>query len=121
MSEQSSEPQELRLPADELRQTLVYESNPKHSEPWQPGRKGSICDQDVRQHAATLLRDSELVGDKRFAVFNGRAYCAQQHRPGIWHGYPVGWIEVPPRLQRHWKQSGSLTKRQLKQYWEAHQ
>jgi hypothetical protein len=120
----SSEPKEQRSPqllSDGSATTLVYESNPKHRDPWQPGRKGSICDLDVRPHAQTLLAQSELDGEKRFAVFNGRAYCAQEHRPGTWHGYPVGWLEVPPRLRRIWKQQGRISKRQLDLNWEKHQ
>lgn len=100
---------------------LRYESNPKHSEPWQAGRKGSICDQEVRPRAAELLNSSEIDGDKRYSVFNGKAYCAQQHLPGVWHGYPVGWMEVPYRLQKQWKASDKVTKRQLKKYRESHE
>jgi len=100
---------------------LKYESNPKHTEPWQPGRKGSICDTAVRPHASLLLRSSELEGDKRFAVFDGKAYCAQEHSPGCWHGYPVGWVEVPPRVRTVWRRQGKITKRSLKQNWETHQ
>jgi len=99
---------------------MRYESNPKHSDPWQPGRKGSICDREVKPHVIELLCQSEIEGDKRYAVFQGRAYCAQQHSPGVWHGYPVGWIEVPYRLQKKWKDDGKVTRRQLKQYREAH-
>ncbi|MDZ4851483.1 MAG: hypothetical protein SGI77_19510 [Pirellulaceae bacterium] len=99
---------------------MRYESNPKHSDPWQPGRKGSICDQEVRPHVTELLIASEVDGDKRYAVFDGRAYCAQQHQPGVWHGYPVGWIEVPYRLQKLWKSEGKVNKRQIKQHKEAH-
>lgn len=115
MSEQQDQPSESE------EHTLVYESNPKHSEPWQHGRKGSICDMEVRPYAQSLLLESELDGEKRYAVFEGRPYCAQEHRLGVWHGYPVGWMEVPPRLQRLWKQAGKVTKRQLKQNWESHQ
>lgn len=89
---------------------LIYQSNPKHSEPWQRGRKGSICDQAVRPHAPTLLNDSEPDGDKRFAIFEGRAFCAQEHQAGKWHGYPVGWKEVPSRIRRVWRESGKLQK-----------
>ena len=120
----SSEPEGQRSPesrGDGSSITLVYESNPKHRDPWQPGRKGSICDADVRPHAEALLAESELDGERRFAVFNGKAYCAQEHRPGTWHGYPVGWSEVPPRLCRVWRQQNKVSKRQLKLNWEAHQ
>ena len=84
---------EIENPAtpNETIEPLRYESNPKHSDPWQPGQKGSICDQEVRHHVVELLQTSQLDGDKRYALFDGRPYCAQEHLPGVWHGYPVGW------------------------------
>lgn len=78
---------------------LVYESNPKHSEPWQPGRKGALCDDEVRPHVQQLLEASEQVKGKRYAVHDGKPYCAQEHRSGRWHGYPIGWREVPAKLK----------------------
>src|ERR1700736_2407885 len=77
---------------------LKYESNPKHRDPWQPGKKGSLCEPEVRSFAEQLLKESVLYGDKRYAVYKGKAYCAQQHGPNLWHGYPVGWQEVPSKL-----------------------
>ena len=100
--------------------TMVYESNPKHSEPWQPGKKGGICEQAVRPLAAALLAASELDGNKRFAVYDGMAYCAQEQRPGVWHGYPVGWIDVPDHIKKKWKHAQLVTKGQLKKYRESH-
>ncbi len=40
--------------------------------------------------------------------------------PNRWHGYPVGWIAVPPKLARHWIRDGDLRKHDFKKYWEAH-
>lgn len=57
---------------------------------------------------------------KRYAVHEGRAYCAQEHAPKRWHGYPVGWVEVPPKLVRQLIQNGLLTKHERKKYWETH-
>lgn len=84
---------------DAAPQELVYESNPKHSEPWQSGKKGSLCEPGIRELADQLLLQSVLHNEKRFAVHDGRAYCAQQHSPNHWHGYPVGWVEVPPKFR----------------------
>lgn len=99
---------------------LIYESNPKHSEPWQSGRKGSLCEREVRPHAQRLLERSELVGNKRYAVFDGKAYCANEHSAGHWHGYPVGWVEVPAVLVLRWIRERRITKRDKKRYWESH-
>src|SRR5262245_11553222 len=67
---------------------LEYESNPKHKEPWQPGRKGSLCPPETRDMAVQLLLESELVGTRRYAVYAAKAYCAMQHADDVWHGYP---------------------------------
>lgn len=99
---------------------LVYESNPKHVDPWQTGRKGSICEHEVRPQAQRLLISSELVGAKRYAAFSGKAYCAQEHSPGHWHGYPIGWVEVPPPLVLRWIQERRITRRDRKRHWEGH-
>ena len=94
---------------------MEYESNPKHSEPWQRGRRGSLCPEEVRGIAAEMLAGSELVEAKRYAVFGGKEYCAQEHRPGVWHGYPVGWKEVPPELRSRWRRQGRVGNRDIKQ------
>jgi len=97
---------------------MDYESNPKHSEPWQRGRRGSLCPKDVRPIAEELLAGSELDGGKRFAVHDGRAYCAQEHRHGVWHGYPVGWKAVPSELRARWRDENLVRNRDIKHYWD---
>ena len=99
---------------------LVYESNPKHRDPWQIGKKGSLCDTAVRSKTRELLESSVLYDGKRYAIHEGKAYCAQEHQPSRWHGYPVGWVEVPPKLVRQWIKDGRITKRNRKQHWEMH-
>jgi hypothetical protein len=99
---------------------LIYESNPKHSVPWQTGKRGSLCEPEVRPLAEGLLRTSVISKGKRYAVHEGRAYCAQEHSPNRWHGYPVGWVEVPPKLAREWMRDGNLTNHDRKKYWETH-
>jgi hypothetical protein len=98
-----------------------YESNPKHSEPWQPGQKGSLCPKEVRPLAPELLRASEQVGKQRFAVHEGKAYCAREHRENVWHGYPVGWKEVPAELRNRWRRTGVVRKKDVERYWEGHE
>jgi len=98
---------------------VEYESNPKHSEPWQTGQKGSLCPKDLKPLALALLEKSELVGKQRFAVHEGRAYCAREHRDNVWHGFPVGWMEVPAQLRNKWKREGVIKKRDLDRFWEG--
>ena len=97
---------------------MDYESNPKHSKPWQRGRRGSLCPSEVRDMATDLLDGSELVEFKRYPVYDGKAYCAQEHRPGLWHEYPVGWKEVPPRLRVRWRKQRRVRNRDIKKNWE---
>jgi hypothetical protein len=93
---------------------LRYEPNPKHKPLPTPGRHGSICPQDV--NAQALLSESELVGRKRYATNGLEAFCAQCHDPGrnLWHGYPIAWAEVPPRIRGLWIGSGKVTSRAIR-------
>ena len=97
---------------------LRYVTNRKHSEPWQPGRRGSLCPKEVRPFACDLLNASETDGAKRYAVHEGKAYCAQEDGRGAWHGYPVGWVDVPERLRRKWTADGKVSRRQIHQNWD---
>ena len=97
---------------------MEYQSNQKHSVPWQRGRRGSLCPKEVRGIAAELLSGSEQVEAKRYAVYDGKAYCAQEDRPGIWHGYPIGWKEVPPKLRGRWRKQRRVSNRNIKKYWD---
>jgi hypothetical protein len=97
---------------------LVYEPNPKHTEPWQRGARGSLCPKDADGPA--LLAASEVdprhLG-KRYATDGHQAYCGQEHLPGRWHGYPVKWREVPPAIWREWVTCNRVSKRALKENW----
>lgn len=97
---------------------MRYQSNPKHKEPWQRGRRGTLCPDDVdRTIARQLLEGSELQGGKRYAVHGGRAYCAQDNGADVWHGYPVGWVDVPEPLRRRWLREGRVQRREIKRHW----
>ena len=99
---------------------MRYECNPKHKQPWQHGCRGSLCPGDMGLATAQeLLSDSEPAGRKRYAVHGGRAYCAQEHGANVWHGYPVGWVEVPKSLRSTWIAQGLLRKRDEKTYWNG--
>jgi hypothetical protein len=50
-----------------------YQGNRKQKEPWQRGRRGSLCGPVDEALAAQLLADSVLVDEKRFATHDGRA------------------------------------------------
>ena len=98
---------------------MRYESNPKHKQPWQRGCSGSLCPETVDlKTARRLLSDSEPVDGKRYAVHEGRAYCAQKHGADTWHGYPVGWREVPESLRRTWLGQGRLRRRDVRKHWD---
>ena len=98
---------------------MRYEGNPKHKEPWQRGRRGSLCPKEIDfKVAQTLLAESELSDRRRFAAHEGIAYCAREHRDGLWHGYPVGWSEVPPAVRNLLIETGKVTQREIKRNWD---
>ncbi|MGO8677670.1 MAG: hypothetical protein ACLQVX_17570 [Limisphaerales bacterium] len=99
----------------------VYEGNPKHKAPWQPGRKGSLCPPDINIESARQLLQSSILQDRRrYAVDKGRAFCAQQHDAGKnrWHGYPIGWRDVPPAVRKQFMAAAAVTARDIKRFWE---
>ena len=79
---------------------MRYEPNPKHKNPWQRGARGSLCPAEADGTAllAASEPDPDHVG-KRFATDGHRAYCAHEHSPGRWHGFPVEWRKVPAKLR----------------------
>jgi hypothetical protein len=116
-------PQRVEPPAspDEGSEERVrYVSNPKHKEPWQRGRRGSICPREISpEQAQQLLNESVLVDQKRYAVREGRPFCAQDDGAGGWHGYPIGWKEVPSKLRTRWEKKEKIVKkRDIDRYWE---
>jgi len=111
-----------RLAAKEVmvdeKQSLLYESNRKHKEPWQRGARGSICPSDADGPAllAASVVDPACPG-KRYATDGHRAYCAHEHSPGRWHGFPVQWRDVPPKIRRAWLADNRVGKRDIKDFW----
>lgn len=91
--------------------SLIYEPNPKHKPIPTPGRHGSICPSGA--NGPLLLSQSYLVGKKRYATDGEDAYCAQQHAPDTWHGYPVSWHEVPPQLIAQWVAAERVQRRTI--------
>ncbi len=105
---------------EDLAADPVYEPNPKHKEPWQPGRKGSLCPKDLSLlGAARLLKASHEDGRSRWATANGRAFRAKEHAAGKWHGWPVGWVEVPAGLRNRWVRERAVSNRDLGRFWSA--
>ncbi|GEM_PF-2431484 len=97
-----------------------YEGSDKHKDPWQPGRKGSLCPREIdEQAAARMLMDSEVSGKKRFATDGVRAFCGSEHRAGRWHGWPVGWKEVPPSIRIAWVKADRVKRRDVNRYWDG--
>jgi hypothetical protein len=100
---------------------LRYEPNPKHKEPWQSGRKGTLCPHERELVPFDMLVDSILDGDKRYAVCNGVAFAAQCHRVAdgkeFWHGYPEAWVNVPESIRRQWIKENKVTRRMVSKYW----
>jgi hypothetical protein len=99
----------------------VYEGNPKHKAPWQPGRKGSLCPPDISfERAQELLLAGVVEGRRRYMADKGRAFCAQQHNAtkNRWHGYPTSWKDVPASIRNQLVEAGFVTSRDIKRFWE---
>ena len=100
------------VPASVDSSVLTYEPNPKHKPIPSPGRHGSICPPDAV--GPELLKQSDLADTKRYATDGERAFCAQEHQPGKWHGYPVDWEEVPPKLVSAWISDQKIQRKDIR-------
>jgi hypothetical protein len=98
----------------------IYGGNSKHQEPWQRGRKGSVCNKETTAQAQALLDASAIDGKQRFATDGERAYKGAEHAPSLWHGWPVGWKEVPDALRHRWLREGRVKRGSLAHYWHDH-
>lgn len=104
---------------DAVTQELLYEGNPKHREPWQPGRRGSLCPAEVSlETAQIMLLKSHLHGKQRYAVHGGRLYAAKEHIEGRWHGHPLAWVEAPPQVRAHFKKYGNVQNSDIRRFWQ---
>jgi len=98
---------------------LRYQHNRKHKEPWQPGRRGSLCPPDIGlPQAQQLLKDSLSDGQHRYAVSNGRPFKGQDDGTGVWHGYPVGWVEVPESVRKSFRDSNLVKRHDIQRFWK---
>jgi hypothetical protein len=93
---------------------MIYEPNPKHKPVPTPGRRGTICPRNA--DGPQLLATSVLDGRKRYATDGEAAFCGQCHDASNdrWHGYPVGWAEVPPNIIHRWVTAGKVSRRVLR-------
>lgn len=99
---------------------VTYEENEKHCNPAQRGQRGSLCPREIDDGLADqLLQGSVLDGQTRYATHGGRAYKAAQHRPGKWHGWPVGWVEVPQPIKQQFLKQKLVKKRDTRRFWES--
>jgi hypothetical protein len=66
----------------------------------------------------SLLDNSLPCGEKRYAVYDGMPFAAQCHRreQDLWHGYPVGYNEVPESVWRQWLNQKLIAKRHLRRF-----
>lgn len=96
---------------------MKYEPNPKHTKPWQPGRKGSLCTKKQQAQAQALLDGSTLDGKHRYATDGSQAFAAESHAPDRWHGWPVGWAEVPEAIRRQWIRDRLIQRSTLRKNW----
>ncbi len=96
---------------------MRYESSRKHR---QPGGWHSLCPKAIDSETAlALLAGSVAMGKKRYAVHDGRAYCAHEHGSDVWHGFPVGWEKVPKSLRIKWLREGRVRRRDIKRNWHS--
>src|SRR6185295_13046234 len=113
-------PKKMLAAAPPSPRRAVYESNPKHLAPWQRGRKGSLCTLDDAAQAPQLLGRGILDGKKIYATDGRRAFAGEEHSPGRWHGWPVGWKEVPQRVRHQLQKNCRVKRSDVRKHWHDH-
>jgi hypothetical protein len=113
--------------------SLLYRGSLKHKD-WQPGGGyGTVCPKWTHAteaqgfrgvtethpwpdtSAQRMLETSILAEEgRRFAASNGIAFRADPSGDGTWHGYPLGWDEVPLGIQERLVQAGQATWREIR-------
>jgi len=99
---------------------MIYEGSPKHKEPWQRGRRGTLCP-PWSQCLAQQILDTSIPsqdGRLRFGVYNGWAFVAREHRSGRWHGYPVAGNEVDAVVVNQWIRQNAVGRSEVRRRWE---
>ncbi len=98
---------------------MEYTPNPKHKEPWQRGRRGSLCPPEITKEVAIeLLTASVKSGQGRYSPHLGRPYKALRNaETDSWHGFPVAWVEVPESIWRAWLKQGKVKRSEIREYW----
>jgi hypothetical protein len=79
-----------------------------------------MCNKETIAQAQVLLSDSASDGKQRFATDGERAYKGAEHALNLWHGWPVGWKEVPDALRHQWLREGLVKRASLARYWHDH-
>lgn len=104
-----------------VRLTVRYEGNPKHKNPWQRGRRGSLCPREIGLEQAQILLDySDSEPNRphvRFALDGSQPYCARPHGDDVWHGFPVRWREVPVSVRKKWLTENRITQQAMQPGW----
>lgn len=101
---------------------LRYQGSPKHKAPWQPGRKGSLCPKEITlEQAQKLLEasdpDPRATSRKRYAIYQGRPFCAAVGEMDVYHGWPIGFSDVPAKLIQRWIDEGIITRSDVERHW----
>ncbi len=73
-----------------------------------PDGWASLCPDDLMETPQQLLETGVRVGDRLYNVSGEYALCAQSHRPGRWHGYPIPWSRLPAAAKKALVDTGRL-------------
>ena len=86
---------------------LTYRASEKHCEPLTAQKPGTKCPRWSATRAQELLDQSEPMGEKRIATYQGLAFVAQYGNDGTWHGYPEAWDKIDGAVRRRWLAEGA--------------
>jgi hypothetical protein len=90
-----------------MNEPLIYDTDDyrKHK---RPGGWGSPCPADLDETPQRLLETGVEVERSVYNVSGKYALCAETHRPGRWHGYPIPWSRLPAQAKNALIAAGRL-------------
>lgn len=112
---------------------FIYRGSQKHKNRPTSERKGTLCPEWTHNTTSTgyehdpflhpwkdteahkLFQKAQFLENehKCFATACGIAFEAKPTGDGTWHGYPVPWIAVPPKIIQKWVKDNLVTNRQI--------
>jgi hypothetical protein len=101
----TAKPKESKPQPKSSNDGLKYSPTKKH----QKGGHGTKMNLDD-ETAQGVLNSSDLIGKRRYGLYNKQVYEFKSDNVGGWHGYPIDGDKAPPGFLRKFLNQGEISK-----------